>query len=164
MPTSKRPRKAYRPKPIRLNAVDYALESVKPVAQHDGYLTELKMTNHSAMTELVQGRANQFHISILIGMSNMVEGLWRLGFGKEYEEVLVAGQAALKSLTDRAAQLGRYTPTGPEIVALNAYMELHDAQMEVVVVKDIERALDLAKRLSQSGNTTRLKKPAPQEA
>lgn len=164
MPTSKKPRKAYRPKPVRLNALGYVLESVKPVAEHDTYLADLKITNHSAMTELVQGRANQHHISILVGMSNMIEGLWRLGFGREYEQVLIDGQAALKTLTDRAARLGRFTPTGPEIVALNAYMDLHDAQMEVTTVKDIERALDLAKRIQISGKATRLKKPVPQEA
>lgn len=159
MPTSKKPRKAYKPKPVRLDAVDYVLQSVKPLAKHDNYLAELKLTNHSAMTELVQGRATRAHINILIGMSNMIEGLWRLGFGKEYEYLLTQGQAALKTLTDRAAGLGRYVATGPEIVALNAYMELHDAQLEVVTVKDVERALDLARRIQASGRVTRLKKP-----
>lgn len=166
MPSNKKPRKKYKPRILAqgCNPLAYVLESIKPVTQHAEYLAQLKMANHSAMTELTQGRANPYHLSILIGMSNMIEGLWRLGFGKEYEQVLIDGQKAMKSLTDRAASLGRYVATGPEIVALNAYMELHDAQMEVVTVKDIERALDLARNLQRSGNVTRLKKPTLQEA
>lgn len=159
MPTSKKPRKKYQPKGYRVDPLAYVLESVKPVAAHSDYLLTMQMTNHSAMTELTQGRATRKHINILVGMSNMTEGLWRLGFGKEYEAVLVAGQKALRTLTDRAAEIGRYTPTGAEIVALNAYMELHDAQMEIATVKDIERALEKARCIQRSGNPLRLKPP-----
>lgn len=158
MPKNKKPRKAY--KPMRLapgaNPLAYVLESLKPVREHESYLIGLKMTNHSAMSELTQGRATNVHVGVLIGMSNMIEGLWRLGFGKEYEAILVAGQRALDGVCDRAARTGRYVLTGPEITALNDYMELHDAQMEVVCVKDIERALDLARKSEAAGLSKRL--------
>jgi hypothetical protein len=64
-----------------------------------------------------------------------------MGFGKEYKEVFVDGKYALLSIVDRAVKHGRFTPTGPEITMLNTLMELHDAQLEVITVKDMEKAI-----------------------
>lgn len=123
------------------------------------HMLRIKLASHSAMTELVHGRATTEHIGVLIGMNNMTDALFQLGFGTEYADVLHTGQDAIESLIDRACEIGRYVATGPEITALNALLELHDAQMEIVTVQDIEKGLDLAARLERAGHVKRLKKP-----
>jgi hypothetical protein len=40
----------------------------------------------------------------------------------------------------------RFTPTGIEILSLIILMELHDAQMDVITVKVMDEAVNLAKK------------------
>ena len=55
MPANKKPRKAYRPKARLVNPMDYVLEGFAPVSSAGSYLVDLKLHNHSAMTELLAG-------------------------------------------------------------------------------------------------------------
>jgi len=162
MGTTKKPRKKYRPKPVLQNPVGYVLESMMPIRNHDFPLVDLKIKNHMAMTMLLQGKAKKDNMDKLIALSNVSEALWELGFGKEYQNVCTEGRYALLSIINRAVHHGRFTPTGPEITMLNTLMELYDAQMDVITVKDMERALDLVKaKLRGSKDTIKLP-PVPE--
>jgi len=157
MGNTKKPRKQYRPKKVLVNPVGYVLESLMPIRNHDFPLVDLKIKNHLAMTMLMQGKAKKAEMDILIAMSNVTEALWEMGFGKEYQNVCIDGRYALLSIVNRATTHGRFTPTGPEITMLNTLMELHDAQMEVINVKDMERALELVRnRLRTDKRTVKL--------
>ena len=152
-----RKRSKYRPKPVLANPVAYVLESIKPVSQHDTYLIDLKIKHSQAMVALLNGTATKSDMDMLIGMSNMTEALHQMGFGKEYQDVCVDGRFAILSIVDRAKTHNRFTPTGPEIQMLNLLMELHDAQMEVITVRDAEKALALAShKIAHSKNTIKL--------
>ena len=144
------------------NPLGYVLESLTPVRNHSFPLTELKIKNHLAMTMLVRGQAKKDDMDKLVAMCNMTEALWELGFGKEYQNVCADGRYAILSIVNRATQHGRFTPTGPEITMLNMLMELHDTQMEVITVKDMERALKLVQtRLRTDKKTVKLP-PVPE--
>jgi hypothetical protein len=56
----------YKPKGIRLDAVNWVLSGLKPVSQVGDALVILKAKNHSALTEVVQGRGNRDQIDVLI--------------------------------------------------------------------------------------------------
>lgn len=140
-----RKRSKYRPKPVLVNPLGYVLESMTPVTKHENFLLDLKIKNSEAMVSLMQGRATKADMDILIAMSNVTEALHQMGFGAEYQDVCVGGRAAILSIVSRAGKHGRFTPTGPEIQLLNLLMELHDAQMDIVTVRDIEKALALVK-------------------
>lgn len=154
-----RKRSKYRPKPVLQNPLGYVLESLKPVASHDDYLVDLKIKNSASMVALMQGHATKFDIDILIAMSNVTEALHQMGFGKEYQDVCVGGRAAILSIVHRAGKHHRFTPTGPEIQLLNLLMELHDAQMDVITIRDMEKALALVKfKLQYDKDTIKLSK------
>lgn len=139
-----RKRSKYRPKRVLANPVGYVLESLIPVTQYESYLLDLKIKNSEAMVSLLQGTATKKDMDVLIAMSNIVESLWHLGFGTEYKEVAVEGRIAILSIINRAVFTKRFVPTGEQIKALQMLMELHDAQMEVITIKDMERALAYA--------------------
>lgn len=141
-----RKRSKYRPKGIIANPVAYVLESMVPVAKHDTYLLDLKIKNSTAMRALLVGEATRHDMDILIAMSNITEALYQLGFGKEYGEVCVGGREALIGIAHRAVEHKRFVPTGPEINKLNLLMELHDAQMDIITIKDMESALAYARK------------------
>jgi hypothetical protein len=153
-----RKKSKYKPKGIRTNALGYVLESLKPVTQHESYLLDLKIKNSIAMAALLKGQANMSDIDTLVAMSNIVEALHQLGFGAEYKDVAVAGREAILRIVYRAKEITRFTPTGLEIQALNELMELHDAQMEVITIRDMERANEFVLKQIRNKNTIKLPK------
>lgn len=157
-----RKRSKYRPKGVFINPVAYVVESLTPVAQHGSFLMDLKIKNHAALTALTRGEAVLADIDTLIAAVNITEALYRLGFGREYGDVVKDGLTALREVAGRGAATGRFLLRGPEMAALNLAMELHDAQLDLCVVKDIERATALIVKEHADGKTTRiLKKEAP---
>lgn len=154
MPANAKPRKKYRPKP-KLNTLIVVGENIRPVASHTSYLLDLRIKNSSAMAALLAGHATKKDMDMIIAMSNIVYALMESGgFGKGYEEVATQGRIAIISIAHRATKVGRFVPTGPEIKALNDLMELHDAQMDVITVKDMDKAIAYAE--ARSKNATRL--------
>jgi 5-formyltetrahydrofolate cyclo-ligase len=141
-----RKRSSYRPKPVLVNPLLYVLESFTPVRAHDSYLIDLKIKNHGALSNLTRGLADKEDVSTLINMVNVVEALYRLGFGREYGDVVKDGLEALHDLGWRGVQTGRFVLKAQEMSHLNLIMELHDAQMDLITVKDMENAIDLVNK------------------
>lgn len=140
-----RKRSKYRPRGVIQNPIAYVMESMTPVAKHDSYLLDLKIKNSEAMVALMRGSATKGDVDILIAMSNIVEALYQLGFGAEYKDVAINGREALLGIVHRAVTTKRFVPTAEQIKALQDLMELHDAQMDVITIKDMERALAFAR-------------------
>jgi hypothetical protein len=138
-----RKRSKYRPKKVLANPVGYVLESMTPLGQHDDTLVNLKLKHHYAMAALTQGKADKHDMDKLIGMANMAEALFRLGFGTEYKDIITLGNSALLAVSRRGAESNRFILKADEMKALNELVELHDAQLEVINVKDVDRAIAL---------------------
>lgn len=151
-----RKRSKYRPRAVLANPVAYVMESLTPVSIHDSYLVDLKIKNHGAMAALTSGQATRADIDMLIAMSNMIEALWSQGFGKEFEAVMCAGQAALIEVSRRGLVTNKFILRASEMNALNDLMELHDAQMEVVTVGDIERGIAIIRKRERTGQVHRI--------
>jgi len=136
-----RKRSSYRPKGMVYDTMGYVMESLTPVAAHGSVLIDLKLKNHAALATTTQGKADRKTIDVLIAALNMTEVLYQMGFGEDYGSLVKAGMQALKSLGARGAASGRFIMKSEEMAALNEAMELHDAQLEVITVKDMEKAL-----------------------
>lgn len=139
-------RSKYRPRRVLLDTMAFVRESLTPVAKHDNYLLDLKIVNSMAMASLMKGTATKRDMDVLVAMSNIVEALYELGFGRQYQDVATEGRYAILSIVYRAVERLRFVPTGEDIKRLNTLMELHDAQMDVITIADMERAISLAKR------------------
>jgi DNA-binding FadR family transcriptional regulator len=150
MGNSSKPRKKYKPRPTLVNPLGYVLESMTRVADHSFDLVALRILNSAAMVSLLRGTATKQDMDKLVAMSNIVEALYQMGFGAEYKDVSIEGRVSILSIVERAVKHGRFTPTGQEITALNALMELHDAQMDVITVKDMERAVQYVRNKMRS--------------
>jgi len=140
-----RKRSKYRPKHVLLNPVGFVLENISPVASHASFMLDLKIKNHGAMDSLTKGKAKHTDIDMLISMVNMTEAFSRLGFGKDYSDVVRDGLQALRDVGKRGAATGNFVLKAHEMNALNTVMELHDAQMDVVTLKDMDAAIALVR-------------------
>lgn len=138
-----RKRSKYRPKPVLQNPLGYVLESMTPVSQHESFLVDVKIKTHMALMNMTQGKAVREDVDTLIQAVNVVEALYRMGFGTEYGDVMRDGSNALHSVGVRGAKSNRFILRSEEMKALNTIMELHDAQLEVITLKDMERAYKL---------------------
>ena len=157
-----RKRSKYRPKGVFLNPVAYVLEGMTPVAQHSNFLIDLKIRNHMAMKSLTQGQATRADMDDIIAMGNAVEALYRMGFGKDYDQVVADGIHAILSVARRGAANGnRFILSAPEMNALNNMMELHDAQMEIITVRDMENAMKLMQKEWAMGKMTHIVRTKP---
>jgi hypothetical protein len=160
MPKSSKPRKKYRPKLQYADPVGFVVESVTPLTRHEDYLISLHVKNHEAMAALQQGKATNEHMNLLIAMSNMCEALWRLGHGVEFEDRVADGHQSLLSAGARFKRDGRVTLYAKEAEAINAMLELHDAQLSTITVGDMERALKYIRREVAAGRAKRVIKEA----
>jgi hypothetical protein len=121
----------------------YVLESFTPISKLDRYFVDLKIKNHLALNNLTKGIAMRDDIDTLIQSVNIVEALYRMGFGREYADDVRAGLDALHTVGVRGVATGRFILKSEEMNALNVIMELHDAQLEVITLKDMENAIKL---------------------
>ena len=136
-----RKRSSYRPKPIRADAVNWVLAGMKPMKDVPA-TTTLRLRNHLALESLLKGTGTRADVDLIIGALNMTEVLALWGKGDDYRDEISAAQDALFAMAVRGAKSGRFLFTGPEMTAVKLGMEIHDAQLDVSLVSDIEKATD----------------------
>jgi hypothetical protein len=149
-----RKKSKYRPKGVILDPMAYIQQGFTPIAEHGSALVTMRLRSHSALEALVTGKANRANIDVLIAAVNMTEALYRMGVGREYSSEVRAGLEALRSVGRRSMELGRFVLKSDEMTAFNTVMELHDAQLEVINVQQMERALDLVQSEIRGGRAT----------
>jgi hypothetical protein len=135
-----RKKSKYKPRGVLLNTMGYVMEGMTPVSQHNSFLIDVKIKTHMALMNMTQGKAGRGDIDTLIQAVNVVEALYRMGVGAEYGDAVRDGSNALHSVGVRGAKSGQFVLKSEEMKALNTIMELHDAQLEVITLKDMERA------------------------
>lgn len=137
-------RSKYKPKGVRIDAVNWVLAGLKPF--NDVVVSKnVRIRNHAAMDVLRKGDATRDDIDILIGAFNMTEAYAKLRpeLGADWAEEIKAGQDALHDVGVRGATSGRFILKAQELVAMNLVMEIHDAQLDQTTVRDMELAMEI---------------------
>jgi hypothetical protein len=104
-----RKKSKYRPKGVRLDNMTWLLQGMVPVRQSE-HAINLRVKNHNALTEVVQGRGDRDQIDVLIAAMNMAEALYRVNpdLGLQYSPEIKAAQDALFSMSRRGLEKGRF--------------------------------------------------------
>ena len=137
-----RKRSRYRPKGVLLGPLTHVLTGLNRVGSITAGTT-LKIKNHDALNTVRQGEAGRDDIDILIGALNMAEALARMEIGDDWKDEIRAAQDALLSVGRRGAETGKFILRGPELIALNLGMEIHDAQLDACTISELEKAMDI---------------------
>lgn len=112
---------------MRLIGKARARQSKAPLARQQ--LLDLAIGYHGALESLrTGGREADAHT--LAMASNVALMLCELGIGGEYIDGVKRAQDAIVAMLARAAKGGRYGFDGPGLAAVQAMLELHDAQLE----------------------------------
>ena len=136
-----RKKSKYKPRGVILNPMAWVQEGFTPISEHGSSLVTMRIRNHDALASLTLGKAGAADINLLIAAINMTESLYRMGVGREYKDEVKAGLAALRSVGGRFLRVGKFVCEGDEVDALNVVMDLHDAQLEVITIRQLEKAL-----------------------
>lgn len=137
-----RKRSSYRPKPQLPNPVAWIINGFKPVSQAG--IVNVQIKNHAAIDALRKGIADREDIDTIIEALNIAEALQRLGIGDEYKDELRSAQDALYAVSKRGVDREyRFVLKAQELTAINLGMEIHDAQIEVTTIEQMEKAIDI---------------------
>ena len=133
-----RKRSKYRPKVRYQDPLSYVLNGFMPVVTSaPNIITTVKIMNHGAIEALRTGQANWDDISALVVAFNVALGLTSQGIGVEHQQSLHNALGAALAIENR----GVWVPKGAELTAVNLGMEIHDAQLEVATVEQVDKAL-----------------------
>lgn len=145
-----RKRSKYRPKGVLIDPINHVLSGLKRVGSVS-HGTTLMIRNHEALESVRKGEGNKQDVNTLIDALNITEALAVLNFGQDWRVEIRAAQDALFALGSRGAQTGKFILRGPELIALNLGMEIHDAQLEACTISDLEKAIDIVAKRQAHG-------------
>ena len=140
-----RKKSKYKPKGVRLDVMSWLKSGMLKAKDVGGgeIILNTRIKNHNAVDLLRQAKADKDDISIIIEALNVTEALAIThNIGDEYRAEIRAAQDALYEMCQRCASRGRFVLTGPELQAINLAMEIHDAQLDICTVAELDKALD----------------------
>lgn len=136
-----RKRSKYRPKGVIRDTMLWVQAGMKRVDAISAGTT-LKIRNHDAMNSLRLGVATRREIDAIIDAMNVAEALCKRNVGGDWLPEIQSAQDHLLVLARRGVGNDmRFIVRGEELKALNLGMEIHDAQLEAVTVRELELAM-----------------------
>lgn len=146
------------PKPQRSGDVDsigravmHAQRAIQPVSADQA--RDLAIAYHGALAAIASGKGSAEDANTLALAANIALMLVEVGLGIDQLPTVQASQEAIVSMMSRERRTGRLGFTGQELRAVQALLDLHDAQLtdpdctEAVMVA----ALDECKRRREAG-------------
>jgi len=139
-----KPRKKYKPKGVRLDAVQWVINGFKNISETGNAVLHLKIKNHESLEALRKGEATRIDIDTIISAFNITEALARMNIGDDYANEIKAGQDALLEVAKRGVSRDdKFILKAAELSAINLVMEIHDAQLEITTIGELEKAMDI---------------------
>lgn len=150
MSTNKKPRKAYRPRPVTANTMAVALHlAAKPQrADREDVLGILR----ASVKALREGSATDHDWSVAAGAIEVARAIERRGIVRGLHEHIATTDAALGAIYARALRKGgghwRQAPTlyFDELDALTTFVGLHDYQMRQLSRAEMLAAIEEAQK------------------
>jgi hypothetical protein len=139
-----KPRKKYKPKGVRLDATTWVINGFRNISETGDAVLHLKIKNHESLECLRKGEATRMDVDAIISAFNMAEALARMQIGDDYAAEIKAGQDALLDVAKRGVNRDdRFVLKAAELSAINLVMEIHDAQLEITTIGELEKAMDI---------------------
>jgi hypothetical protein len=139
-----RKKSKYKPKGVRLDATTWVINGFRNISETGDAVLHLKIKNHESLECLRKGEATRMDIDAIISAFNMAEALARMQIGDDYAAEIKAGQDALLDVAKRGVNRDdRFILKAAELSAINLVMEIHDAQLEITTIGELEKAMNI---------------------
>lgn len=142
-----RKRSNYKPRQVMRDTLAWVKSGLQKVKQHDEF-TVMALKNHAAFDALRRGVATKEDMQLLVNMSNMTEALAHVNkaFRADYGQLIQDGQESLLEVCRR----GKYVCRGRELFNICELLELHDAQMEIATIREVEEAMKIINKVIEN--------------
>ena len=139
-----RKKSKYKPRGVVVDVMSWLKSGMQRANQVDNgsIITQTRIKNHLAIEALRKGQASKDDMDAIITAFNVTEALCLRGIGDDYRTEITAGQQAVFDIGFRSVKHMKFIATGPELQAINLTMEIHDAQLDICTVAELEEALD----------------------
>lgn len=149
MSRNKKPRKAYRPKPVSLDTLAVASHFAAKPSKQDR--EEVLRPLRDAVKALREGVATELQWSIAAGGVSVAQAIERQGIVRGLHEHIKTTEKVLQNIYDRALCIGggryiRATLYFNEIDTLSDFLELHTFQVNQLGRAEMLAAIDEAQR------------------
>ena len=147
MSRNKKPRKAYRPRPVTCETLKLALHHAAKPTQED--LQDVLQPIASSIKALREGVATESQWAIAAGAVQMALSIERQGVVRGLVEHLASAEAALQGIYRRAMSTGEWKGTSlyyQELDALQEFLSLHTFQIRQLGRREFIRAIEGAER------------------
>jgi hypothetical protein len=143
MPQSKKPRKTYKPRPVRVDAHGLAIDlaSLLTHAQRAGFMNPAR----EALDSLRRGEGDWNAWRTMADVGNMAEALAEEGLAPNLIGNIERGQDVLGRIHGTVMDGGSWTLRGPEIVALDDLVWVHGVQLQHATQGEMARAIERVK-------------------
>ena len=133
----------YKPRGVRYDNLSWIIAGMKKVGSLPTAGVALKLKNHEALDSILTGQGTREHVDVLIAAVNMSEAMIRIRdeLGMDWKDEIKAAQDAIYTMGKRGIEKGKFAFTGPEMNAVKLVMDLHDAQLDDCLVREMEQAL-----------------------
>jgi hypothetical protein len=139
-----RKKSKYKPKGVRLDATTWVINGFRNISETGDAVLHLKIKNHESLECLRKGEATRMDIDAIISAFNMAEALARMQIGDDYAAEIKAGQDALLDVAKRGVNRDdRFVLKAQELTAIMLVAEIHDAQLEITTIGELEKAMDI---------------------
>lgn len=157
-------RKQYRPKLVRLDNMGFVKSGMRPLSSVGDELERLKILIYPALEAAREGRATRESMCKLLSVLNMGEALANAGLGKKYLGEIRAGQDAVFAFAHRLARDAGAKLSADELEALQAAIFVHEGQLDICTVKELETARVVTDQHLRNGKARLIPRPIEQEA
>jgi fructose-1,6-bisphosphatase/sedoheptulose 1,7-bisphosphatase-like protein len=152
-----RKKSKYKPKPVNCDNLTWILSGMRTIANLPVAGTRLLTRNHAALDEILHGRGDKDHVDVLISALNIAETLCFMGIGVDWLDELLEAQNALNSMATRGVSGKSFLFTGPEMQLVKVALAVHDEQLKVCTVKELEKALNIVEDFIRLGKAKKIK-------
>lgn len=143
MTRSRKPRKAYRPQPVAVNAHQVAMARVHTL-RADDVANQVRLLNE-ALADFARGHQCAHHWRSLADAANVAETLAGLGIGSgpTARQLIHDAQRTMSAVHARRNAGGSWTLHAGELEDLRWLIRLHHTQLAACDYSEFERALAL---------------------
>jgi hypothetical protein len=150
-------RSKYKPKGVVLDAMAHVKSGLQSLRCVGDQITILRIKNHGALSSLANGDASKDDADIIITAMNIADALIRMGVGEPHAKEMRQAQDAILSMARRGVANGyKFGFNTEELEAVNWAMEIHEAQLDAINIGQLEKAVDMVKKIIMGGGTRKV--------
>lgn len=133
------------------NTMEWVKASVSFVSNNPG-ATTLKIKNYDALEALRTGKATKHDMQVLVNVINMAEAfaMYDRKFEQGFYNLISDAQDKILEVCRRGKDSNHFVCRPSELEAIRDIMELHDEQLEIATVKEMESASKMVKTVIEN--------------